>query len=42
MTNTAPSFFTRLALAFAVLGNGKLAAQLQDVRDGVLLSLIHI
>ena len=36
MTNAAPSFFTRLALAFAVLGNAKLAAQLQDVRDGVL------
>ncbi|MDR7379871.1 hypothetical protein J2X19_004567 [Rhodoferax ferrireducens] len=36
MPSQSPSFFTRLALAFAVLGNGKLAAQLQDVRDGVL------
>ncbi|SDP68032.1 protein of unknown function [Rhodoferax sp. OV413] len=36
MPSQSPSFFTRLALAFAVLGNGKLAAQVQDVRDGVL------
>ena len=33
---TSPSFFTRLALGFAVIGNAKLAAQVQDVRDGVL------
>ena len=35
MTNVAPSFFTRLALAFAVLGDGQLAARLQDLRNGV-------
>jgi hypothetical protein len=33
--NNAPSFFARLSLAFAVLGDSKLAAQLQDVRKGV-------
>jgi len=36
MPSQNPSFFSRLSLAFAVLGNGKLAAQVQDVRDGVL------
>jgi hypothetical protein len=35
MTDTSPSFFSRLALAFAVLGNGPLAAKLQDLRNGV-------
>lgn len=34
--NNAPSFFARLSLAFAVLGDGKLAARLQDVRNGVV------
>lgn len=34
--NNAPSFFARLSLAFAVLGDSKLAAQLQDVRNGVV------
>jgi len=33
---TSPSFFTRLALGFAVIGNARLAAQVQDLRDGVL------
>ena len=36
MTSPTPTFFTRIALAFAVLGNGKLAAQVQDLRHGVL------
>lgn len=35
MTNPSPSFFSRLALAFAVLGDGALAARLQALRDGV-------
>ncbi len=34
--NNAPSFFARLSLAFAVLGDSKLAAQLQDVRNRVV------
>ena len=34
--NNAPSFFARLALGFAVLGDSKLAAQLQDLRNGVV------
>lgn len=33
---TSPSFFARLALGFAVIGNAKLAALVQDARDGVL------
>lgn len=35
MTNP-PSFFTRLSLAFAVLGDSQLAAKVQDARDGVV------
>lgn len=34
--NNAPSFFARVSLAFAMLGDSKLAAQLQDVRNGVV------
>ena len=34
--NNAPSFFARVSLALAVLGDSKLAAQLQDVRNGVV------
>jgi hypothetical protein len=34
--NNAPSFFARLSLAFAVLGDSTLAAKLQDVRNGVV------
>ena len=34
--NNAPSFFARLSLVFAVLGDSKLAAQLQDLRNGVV------
>ncbi len=33
MTDQNPSFFSRLALAFAVLGDGKLAAKLQDLQN---------
>ncbi|WP_295955954.1 DUF2760 domain-containing protein [Rhodoferax sp.] len=33
--NNAPSFFARLSLAFAVLGDSTLAAKVQDVRNGV-------
>lgn len=33
MSRQSPSFFARLSLAFAVLGDSKLAAQLQDVRN---------
>lgn len=36
MSSQSPSFFARLSLAFAVLGDSKLAAQLQDVRNGVV------
>lgn len=40
MNSTPPSFFARLALGFgtlfAVLSDGKLAAQVQDLRAGVL------
>ncbi len=36
MTNAPLSFFARLALAFAVLGDGTLAARLQALRDGVV------
>ena len=35
MTN-APSFFARLSLAFAVLGDSALATKVQDVRNGVV------
>ncbi|BDT69671.1 hypothetical protein os1_38630 [Comamonadaceae bacterium OS-1] len=33
--NNPPSFFARLSLAFAVLGDSTLAAKVQDVRHGV-------
>lgn len=36
MPSQSPSFFARVSLAFAVLGDSKLAAQLQDVRNGVV------
>lgn len=36
MSSQSPSFFARVSLAFAVLGDSKLAAQLQDVRNGVV------
>ncbi|MEO5794053.1 MAG: DUF2760 domain-containing protein [Rhodoferax sp.] len=35
MTNP-PSFFARLSLAFAVLGDSQLAAKVQDARNGVV------